>query len=391
MTGAGQKIATEPACSGHEEDMSKSSIRVPVIILAALAAAAAVYFALQSPEGKQAKKPEKRFSVTEETKEFKTRTGQLAGKDIPPASPEELTPPATDEAAKPEPGTATPQQEQKQEEPAAPAEDSVVRPSILLPLADRIIAAYEPQGSTARAQKAPASSLSFKGLNQYFGRTLEGFAFTEAEDIRKARREIFSHLFTPGVVQAIYDAYAAQLTEIMIHQAVSEPHPLPTASGGKTMRPLSAEELPGLFSANAPILRRTAAALRAVAEHPEILEAAVRYDMASAQVEVANARFQATLGEDDGKPGPDSEVAGRQLKNAIVNRERIRSGIIGGVREACGKDCPSDAEIFYIVRFAQRRVQTRLERVPLLSAMADRVDALAGLFESKARELTGKQ
>lgn len=374
--------------------MSKSSIRVPIIILAALSAAVAVYFSLTQPEKDTATKQQERFSVSEETKEFKTRTGQLAGKEIPPQPPEELEPAQPETTTDDESDTAVKSEQaangetgEESAESAAPSEDKMVRPSLLLPLANRIIAAYEPEGTTDRSQNGPATSLSFKKLNQYFGRSLNGFAFTEANDIRKARREIFNHLFTSGVVDAIYEAYAQRLTEVMVHQALSEEHELPAADGGKTMRPLSVGELPSLFTVTATKLRATASALRALAEHPEILEAAVRYDMAAAQVEAANARFQATLGEDDGKPGPDSQVAGRQLKNAIVNRERIKSGVIGGVREACEKTCPSDAEIFYIVRFAQRRVQTRLERLPVLGTMADRIDDLADLFDRKARNL----
>ena len=352
--------------------MSKRPFAIAAVVFLAVFAAALAWFLSGGP-GPEAPQEngEQRRAVDGP---FKTKAGQLSGVSDGPR---------TDWPELEEPAEAEPQAEATaaDESPAAEngdapdviREDPVVTVDFLDYLAAYAVKAYQPGPDGTHA--------TFRGLNKSFTQGMHGLDAGGA-DIREARMQVMDYVFAPGTPQKLAKLYGELLAQRMADAALDAEKRMPEPGGGTATRSLTREEAAELLTLAAREARRTASTFRALAARPETMEAAARYLQAQNRVDAANARFQAALGS-----GGDTAEAGRQLKNAIQARERIRSGLVSTVKDACSGDCGTDAEIFYAAQWVHRRVMDRPERLQAVAAGADLLNDFAQRLDARAADV----
>lgn len=262
-----------------------------------------------------------------------------------------------------------------------PQEDRVVGLTFLDALADFAIVHYHPAGTGTRS----AFSATFKGLNQRFGRGLDGLTHASPEP-GPARAEILEYVLGPGTVRALADLYAGWFVDDLVQRSLDTPVQLALSDGRSEERVLTRDETADLLRLAAPRLKALAATLRAVAAHPESVTGLERYLNAAAKVEAANAAYQGLISQED-SPAKERTRAAERLKKAIAAREQLRAGALDRIRAACGPDCPEDGDLLYTIMWCGRRLHGHPERAAALTAGADALDGLASRFLAKASEL----
>ncbi|WP_285905786.1 hypothetical protein [Pseudodesulfovibrio pelocollis] len=290
-------------------------------------------------------------------------TGQTPRPDYSPSTVEALNATQPDEAAP---------------QPTAPIEireDTTVTLSFVHALTDSLLAGFHPLGR----QGTPASTVSVKTLNIFFGREMRGLP-TVGDDIGESRKAVLDYAFSPGMIRTLHDLYApalvADLTDTALHEERSY-----TVGETTELRTLSPQETATMLRLVAQDAERTAAALRGVGNDPVIVEMAGKYLGAVRTVERANARLQAAV---DGRDDPAE--AGQRLKQAILQREQVKASIVTRMREHC-PGCP-EQELFYLAQWAYRRVLDEPEkRLPAFGAAADAMDDLAKRLRARSAEL----
>ncbi len=273
--------------------------------------------------------------------------------------------------------TALPDEDSGPAEVAA-AEDPVVTGSFIDELSRFLVDHYHP--AEAQDGGKSFSSASFISLNKYFGSNLLGFSFQESTDLDAARQEILDHLLTPGIIKNVFALYADNLVDQLAAKAARTDKEIK----GRT-RPLTEAETSDMFQLNSAKLRSISAAMKAVAANPGLMESISKYLIAVSRVEVANADFQQIMDE-QGVGGPDTAEAGKRLKLAITDRERIKAGVVSTLKNSCG-NCASDGALFYIAQWVHRRTVSDMKRMDFVATGAELLAELSTKFTNKADEI----
>lgn len=227
-----------------------------------------------------------------------------------------------------------------------------------------------------RDGKQPSTSATFRSLNMYYGRNFDGLS-VGSEELRQNRDQIFDYVFSPVAIKSLYSLYAGLFVD-QLEESVG----LAFEEKGEQ---LTRAELSDMFRLNAVQLIRTASIFTTIAETPALSALTARYIQAARAVERANARFQDSLSASAAK----KDEAGKGLKHAIRERERIRSSIVANVRKKC-TDCP-DADMFYIAMWSYRRTLGNTEKLKTFAVAGECLQDLADRFREKSAELLEPQ
>jgi hypothetical protein len=339
--------------------------KAALLILCALALAVGAYFIItrSAQEGPAVRQPVAPPSAETATAPAWVGTGQTPEPDYSSAD------------AQAQNATPLPEPTPKASQTIEVHEDATVTLIFVKALSNYLVDHFVPLDAHGK----PATTASVKSLNIAFGQELTGFA-VNGDDIRKARETVFSYAFTPEMIQTLYSLYAPVL---MAHLEDTATLDARTYKVGDTTeeRPLTKAETAFMLRLDALKIEQAATTLRAIAEDPSITELAGKYLGAAKAVERANVQLQNAMTDDN-----DATDAGHRLKQAILQRERVKGAIVSTLRAAC-QGCP-DSDLFYLAQWSYRRVLNEPEkRLATFAAAADALDDLAKRFRTRSAEL----
>jgi len=250
-------------------------------------------------------------------------------------------------------------------------EDKMVTFTFLDTLVDYFLEQFTPDAGNGK----PATKLSATGLNMRYGRGLDGLTVS-GDDILAMRTTVLDYVFTPGTIKTLGDMYGQFFVQELADAALNDPREYRTGSDAAT-RTLTAAETADMLRLDAGVLERTATALRAVATDKDLTDLAGKYLQAAKAVKRSNALLQKDLSEQR-----DPHEAGQRYKQAILQRESIKTAIVSRMRKSCPTCTQGDA--FYIAQWAYRRTLGDTARLPVFAAAADALDALSARFLQKS-------
>lgn len=251
-------------------------------------------------------------------------------------------------------------------------EDKTVTLGFVESLANYLLSHFTPKDISG----SPATYASAKSANIYFGQSLEGFS-VPVDNIRAARKSVLDYAFTSPMLQTLQNIYSPAFIAILADKATSEDRKY-KVSGSYETRTLTQKETAAMFRLNASVFEQTAAIFRIIATDPSLTALAGKYLQNSKAVERANGTLQNAIAEEKG-----TVEAGQRLKQAILQREQVKSTMIKHIRKQCAT-CPS-SEAFYLTQWAYRRVLNEPdEKLAIFSTAADVLTGLAQQFTAQA-------
>jgi len=254
-------------------------------------------------------------------------------------------------------------------------EDEMVTFTFVESLADFILHRFHPQDTKGK----PATLASAKALNMYYGQELDGFAIS-GNDIRMARELVLDYAFTPKMIRTLYNLYTPFFMAHIVDTASSDEREY-KVRGTAEQRVLSNEEIKAMLKLNACKIEQTATVFQAIADDPSITEMAGKYLRAAKAVERANVQLQVAVSDEK-----DTSKPGQRLKQAILQRERVKAATVSRLKQAC--PACTEAELFYLAQWAYRRVLNGPEeQLEAFSVTAEVLNDLAGRFRAQSDEL----
>lgn len=254
-------------------------------------------------------------------------------------------------------------------------EDKMVTFTFVEALADFFLHRYIPQNAKGK----PDSLANPIALNKYFGRELDGFAVS-VDNINASRKAVLDYAFTPGMIRTLYDLYAQAFMIHLVDTAQTDAREY-SVGDSKEVRTLTKEETASMLRLNSRRIERMAILFRAFADDPGLTELAGKYRRSAKAVGRANEKLQIAIADEK-----DTSQAGERLKQAILQRERVRAEIITKLKQSC--HACEESELFYMSQWAYRRVlDDDGEKLKTFGVVADVLDDLSQRFENTANEL----
>lgn len=244
---------------------------------------------------------------------------------------------------------ATPPQEDKPTtEVVEITENSVVTFTFVESLTDFFLDRFQPVGPNG----IPVTKASAKSLNMLYGREMTGFA-VEGDTIRKARQNLLDYAFTPKMIRTLRELYTPLLLNDLVERSQNTARDY-TVGVETEHRTLSTEEIQTMLRLNAEEMEKVAAVFQKIAETPSVTTLAGKYIQASKAVDRANGLLQTAISD-----GKDTALAGKRLKQAILQREEEKKAIISILQDVCTK-CSAN-EVFYLAQWSYRRIMGESE------------------------------
>ena len=213
----------------------------------------------------------------------------------------------------------------------------------------------------------------------YYGQELDGFSVS-GSDIRRSRKAIFDYAFTPTMIRTLYDLYAPVFMAQIVDTASSDEREYKVRENTER-RVLSNAEITAMLRLNARKIDQTASIFKAISSDPSITKMAGKYLMAAKAVERANVQLQNAMADDK-----NTSKASQRLKQAIQQRERIKTEVISLLKPAC-PGC-TEAELFYLAQWSYRRILNGPEEnLETFGVAADVLEDMAERFRTQADEL----
>ena len=254
-------------------------------------------------------------------------------------------------------------------------EDSIVTFSFVESLAEYLLKNFQPQDVNGK----PATKVSPKSLNMYFGLELKGFA-VQVQNIRTARSSVLDYAFTPDMVRTLHQIYAPAFLAHLKETATNEQREY-LVSGEKQLRILENIEVASMLRLNAVRLDQTASVFRTLVSDPSLMDDAASYLQAAKAVERYNSQLQMAIADNK-----DVSNASDRLKSAIIQRERIKNSIITKLGNTCGGCSPSD--LFYLAQWSYRRtLPQQSDKTATFDAVAETLEDMAERFRQEAKKL----
>lgn len=254
-------------------------------------------------------------------------------------------------------------------------EDKIVTFTFVESLADFILHRFNPKNEKGK----PATLASAKALNMYYGRELDGFSVS-GDDIRASRKAILDYAFTPTMLKTLYELYAPVLMAHIVDTAASDEREY-KVNGLTERRILENGEIKSMLRLNARKIDQTAIVFNAIATNPTITELAGKYLRAAKAVERANLQLQTAIADEK-----DTSKASQRLKQAIIQRERVKVDTIKQLKQAC--HACTEAELFYLAQWAYRRtLNGSEEKLETFGVAAEILQDLAKQFRAVADEI----
>lgn len=290
-----------------------------------------------------------------------------------------------EQEAKPDYSAAPPQPQETKPEPAPEPkrkettvievrEDKVVTFGFIDALVDYTLANFEPQDKYGR----PATRASARTLSTRFGLDMTGFR-TSGDSISAARKFVLNYAFTPEMVDLLYNLYVPLYVEQLVDTAVNDQREY-MINGIKERRTLENLEIAAMLRLNSVRINQAASVFKAIATNPQITDMAGAYLQAAKNVDRVNARLQTAIAD-----GKDTSEEGQRLKQAIMQRERIKEDIVATLQDVCPGCEPN--ELFYMARWSYRRVLGNPEKLATFNSVSTVLDDLSKRFQNKAAEL----
>ncbi len=264
---------------------------------------------------------------------------------------------------------------QKKDKAIEFTEDEIVTFTFIESLSDFILYRFQPQTDKG----IPATQLSAKALNMYYGRELDGFSVS-GDDIRMSRKKVLNYAFTPVMIKQLYELYAPVLMAHLINTASTDERDYKVINNVER-RTLTNEEIKMMLRLNARKLEQAANVFRAIANDPSITELTGKHLRSAKAVQRANIQLQNAISDEK-----DTSTPSQRLKQAIQQRERVKTNIISHLKKAC-QIC-NENELFYLAQWSYRRVLNNpKEKLEAFGATADILNDLTERFRAQADKL----
>ncbi len=272
--------------------------------------------------------------------------------------------------------TPVPEPEEQTTKVIEVTEDKMVTFAFVESMTDFFLNRFIPTDKNGR----PVTKASAKAVNIYYGQELNGFS-VDGDDIRMARKSVFNYAFTPVMVKTLYALYEPVLIAHLVDTATSVDRDY-TVGVQTERRSLTEAETAIMLKLNARKLEESASILRAIATDPSITKEAGQYIQAAKAVERANLQLQNAIADEK-----NTSVASKRLKQAIMQRERVKKSITTTLKKAC-PGCP-ETELFYLAQWSYRRVLNQPEKkLDTFATAADVLNDLSDKFLKAAFELS---
>lgn len=373
--------------------MNNKQIRTIAIGVAALLAiAAGIWLFSGSPESPPEQKPDNASNTTEQAQSMQDiadKAAEQAVDLIQPAAPESSDSEANATDTEQEPSARTEAQSGGEvreavapappESKAQPTEDSVVRISFVDDLAAYLVSGYQPPRSRKNPTDRGRLVISYKQVNMHYGLdpSLFGNPGGPADRMRKA---ILQYMFRPGVLKALYDLYAEAFTDQMVEQAELAERSFPTDNGSFAMGPLNPAQQGELLSLYADKSSDAGKVFQALGQNIDLFVTVRNYLQAVRDVNKAYEHFWKRDLDDPSQV----ELAGREIKQAIVRRERLRSKVVRAIRNAHSLNRVSDEELLYLAQWGFRRSRNMEHPEETMGMLADLLTDLGQRLDEQA-------
>lgn len=255
------------------------------------------------------------------------------------------------------------------------SEDSTVTFTFVESLANFLLYRFQPQNPKGK----PTTTASIKALNMYYGRELDGFS-VEKDSIRESRKTLLDYAFTPAMIKTLYALYEPVFVAHLVDTAETDEREY-KIKGVMERRTLGKEEIVAMLRLDARQIEQIALVFDAIATDPSITQSAGKYLRAAKAVERANLQLQLAIADEK-----DTSKASQRLKQAILQRERVKAKIISTLRQTC-PGC-TDSDLFYLAQWAYRRILNESEKkLDSFAAAAEILTDLTAKFRKQANEM----
>lgn len=261
-------------------------------------------------------------------------------------------------------------------------DDPVVRVAFIDDLANWLISHYVPSTTPGRGGRL---SSSLQGANLRYGVGMTGLAWL-GDDLPAGRAAALDHLFTPGMMDAIYRLYIDRFMEAVNRSAAA---PLPT---GTTLTPAQRIDCMKLYARQ---FKGIAGALQAIATLPDF-NGQVEHLKAAAQAVVdTNAHYsELTFAADEARANGDQarystlrqqmSAGGQQYQQAVIAREQVRNAFVQRLKQTQDARLLDDSSLLYIASWIERRAHNNPNKLKAAGQAAALFRNLAEHFEASA-------
>ncbi len=259
-------------------------------------------------------------------------------------------------------------------------DDAVVRIAFIDDLAGWMVTHYVPGTPAGRGGRLTSS---LQGANLRYGLGMNGLAWI-GDDLPAGRAAALDHVFTPGMLDALYKLYIDRFMEAVTRTASG---PLPD---GGSLTPAQRNEFYRLYARQ---FRGVSGALQAIASMPDFLRQMEAVHAAADAVVSANAQYsEVTFAADEARSNGDyaryntlrqqTEAKGRQYQEAVIARERSREAFIRQLKRTPDARTLDNASLLYIAEWIERRVRHHPEKLPAAGQAAHLNQNLAAHLEA---------
>ncbi len=261
-------------------------------------------------------------------------------------------------------------------------DDQVVRIAFIDDLADWMVSHYVPAATPGRGGRL---SSSLQGANLRYGVGMTGLAWI-GDDLPAGRAAALEHLFTPGMMEAIYKLYIDRFMEA-VNRSVSAPH-----EKGTVLTPAQRSECLRLYARQ---FQGIAGALQALASMPDFNIQMAKLKNAAQAVVDANAQYsELTFASDEARTNGEltryatlrqqMAAKGQQYQRAVIAREKARTAFVQLLKQTPEARQLDDGTLLYTAAWIERRAHDNPNKLAAAGQAANLFRDLAGQFEAAA-------
>lgn len=249
-------------------------------------------------------------------------------------------------------------------------------------LASWLVSHYVPAATPGRSGRLSAS---LQGANLRYGMGMTGLAWI-GDDLPAGRTAALNHLFTPGMLDAIYRLYVDRFMEAVNRSAAT---PLPS---GEALSPAQRSEF---FKLYARQFRGVAGALQALASMPDFNRQMENLSAAAQRVVDTNAQYsELTFAADEARSNGEltrystlrqqMAAKGQQYQQAVIAREQAKSAFVQALKRTPEARYLDDDALLFIASWIDRRTHNNPEKLTAAGQAANLFRDLAGHFDAAA-------
>lgn len=250
---------------------------------------------------------------------------------------------------------------------ASSPENQVVPFAILGDMAKFLTSNYWPAGSHPMARDRAITTATLKWANVKYGSQLQGFGASGAT-IAAKRKHVLDYVFTPTMINALYNMYAQRFFETFDKEARAQLR-------GPERKPLDSAQLGDMYDVYAVASQGLVEAIYAYIYTPNVRELVAEYAVAATEASEAYKLFAANLQNGNGS---NVEIA-RRYQNAITDRDQKRGALAAALQQNGAPKAMDADSLAYIAQWLFRRGDNNTD---CLTALANVVHSCALTFRS---------